>query len=165
LSRGARVAAASFALVAATGALPAEAAPAKPSSPALPAAPARLWLIAPTATGPWTMRIDNTGEEPIRIAADIRLLSFEIDTHTKGKRPQTCAVPSALRPRAFPEKRALLLAPGKSYIEHFDPHLFCFGKLADALRVGPAPKVVQEATYSALRGRGSRVPAYGRAAA
>jgi hypothetical protein len=80
------------------------------------------------------MRIDNTGEEPIRIAADIRLLSFEIDTHTKGKRPQTCAVPSALRPRAFPEKRALLLAPGKSYIEHFDPHLFCFGKLADALR-------------------------------
>jgi hypothetical protein len=80
------------------------------------------------------MRIDNTGEQPIRIAADIRLLSFEIDTHTKGKRPLTCAVPRALRPSTFPEKRAILLAPGKSYIEDFDPHLFCFGKLAEALR-------------------------------
>lgn len=80
------------------------------------------------------MRVDNTGDQPIRIAADPRLLSFEVDTHTKGKRPLSCAVPRALRPSGFPEKRALLLAPGKSYVESFDPRLFCFGKLADALR-------------------------------
>lgn len=122
------------ALLATMSAAPAAAAPPAPAAPSLPPTPARLWLIAPTATGPWTMRIDNTGEQPIRIAADLRLLSFEIDTHTKGKRPLTCSVPRALRPSSFPEKRALLLAPGKSYIETFDPHLFCFGKLAEALR-------------------------------
>lgn len=133
-SSGALAAAFGAALLATASAAPAKAAPPAPTAPSLPTTPARLWLIAPTAMGPWTLRIDNTGEQPIRIAADIRLLSFELDTHTKGKSLLRCSVPQALRPRAFPEKRALLLAPGKSYIEAFDPRLFCFGKLAEALR-------------------------------
>lgn len=119
--------------------------------PALPAPEVRTWLIATGALSPWTFRVDNEGAEPVRIPADIRLLSFEVDViDAKGKRKTTkCSVPASLRPDSFPDKRALLLAQGKSYIETFDPRLFCFGKDAAALDGGnvvhtrfgwPAPK-------------------------
>jgi hypothetical protein len=103
-----------------------------------------MWLIAPGPTEPWTLRIDNEGEKAIRIPADIRLLSFEIEVPSNDpKQPRrkptsyTCAAPDALRPSGFPESRALLLGPGQSYVESFDPRLFCFGKNAAAL-VGSA---------------------------
>lgn len=85
----------------------------------------------------------------MRVPADVRLLELEIevpvaDDPTAKKPPRVkpkpkpvrCAVPAALRPGSFPEQRALLLAPGQSYIEMFDPRLLCFGKSADALRGG-----------------------------
>jgi hypothetical protein len=87
------------------------------------------------------MRIDNEGARAVRIPADVRLLSFEIEVPSKEakKKPTTykCAVPDSLRPTGFPERRALLLAAGQSYIESFDPRLFCFGK-NDAALVGTA---------------------------
>lgn len=132
---------------------------AKEPEPELPPAEARLWVIAPAIEGPWTLRIDNTGPKPVRIPADVRLLEMEIDlpeppdppedTDPKKKKkpvwtkkkpapkPLTCSLPDALRPRGFPEDRALLLAPGESYIERFDPNLFCFGKSGAGL-VGSA---------------------------
>jgi hypothetical protein len=94
----------------------------------LPPAPARLWLIAPGPTGPWTLRLDNEGDRPMRIAADARLLQFEIETTevpAKGKprrKTTKCSAPASMRPSAFPERRALLLPPGHSYIEQIDPH-------------------------------------------
>jgi hypothetical protein len=39
-----------------------------------------------------------------------------------------------MRPKSFPNSRAVLLAPGQFYVEAFDPHLLCFGKNAAALR-------------------------------
>jgi hypothetical protein len=78
----------------------------------------------------------------MRIAADARLLQLEIETlevdgKGKAKRKTTrCAAPKGMRPEKFPEKRALLLAPGHSYIEEFDPHLVCFGKEGAALAGG-----------------------------
>jgi hypothetical protein len=36
----------------------------------------------------------------------------------------------------FPDRRGLLLAAGESYVESFDPHLFCFGKNGGALKGG-----------------------------
>jgi hypothetical protein len=127
----------------------------------LPPAEARLWVIAPSLEGPWTLRIDNPGSKPVRVPADVRLLDMEVDlpeppdppeaqdADPKKKKvtakkkpapkakPLRCALPDALRPSAFPEARALLLAPGESYIERFDPNLFCFGKSGAGL-VGAA---------------------------
>src|SRR5262249_38722793 len=118
--------------------------PKLPPPPPPPDAPARLWLIAPGPREPWTMRIDNEEDRAIRIPADIRLLSFDIevpmiDPKNPKKKPLTykCSAPDALRPSGFPDRRGLLLAPGQSYIESFDPRLFCFGKNAAAL-VGTA---------------------------
>ncbi|WP_437601628.1 hypothetical protein [Sorangium sp. So ce590] len=108
-----------------------------PEPPPLPPAPARVWLIAPSPRGPWTLRLDNDGERPMRIPADVRLLRFEIDTLNKRtKKTVRCAAPAGLKPSGFPERRALLLAPGQSYMEHFDPRLLCFGKDAAALAGG-----------------------------
>lgn len=118
--------------------------PKLPPPPPPPDAAARLIIVAPGPREAWTMRIDNEGTQAIRIPADIRLLSFEIDVPSKDpknpkKKPTTykCAAPDTLRPGGFPESRALLLAPGQSYVEPFDPRLFCFGKNAAAL-VGSA---------------------------
>ncbi|KYF91149.1 hypothetical protein BE20_15575 [Sorangium cellulosum] len=105
--------------------------------PPPPPAPARVWLVAPSPKGPWTLRIDNGGERPMRIPADVRLLRFEIDTLNKRTKKTTrCAAPVGLKPSGFPERRALLLAPGQSYVEHFDPRLLCFGKDEAALAGG-----------------------------
>lgn len=129
----------------------------KEPEPELPPAEARLWVIAPAIEGPWTLRIDNTGPKPVRIPADVRLLEMEIelpeppdppeDADPKKKKvvakkkpaskPVRCSLPDALRPSGFPEARELLLAPGESYIERFDPNLFCFGKSGAGL-VGSA---------------------------
>lgn len=117
--------------------------------PLLPAE-ARLWIIAPSPQGPWTLRIDNTGTRPVRVPADVRLIELEVEVPDltpvdEGKKkkppvrkakPVVCAAPASLRPSAFPEERALLLAPGQSYITSFDPLLLCFGKSADALQGG-----------------------------
>ncbi|MGK3965593.1 hypothetical protein WMF38_15635 [Sorangium sp. So ce118] len=108
-----------------------------PAPPPLPPAPARVWLIAPSPHGPWTLRIDNAGERPMRIPADVRLLRLEIDTLNKRtKKTVRCAAPAGLKPSGFPERRALLLPPGQSYMEHFDPRLLCFGKDEAALAGG-----------------------------
>lgn len=112
-----------------------------PEAPPLPPAPARLWLIAPSPHGPWTLRIDNEGERPMRIPADVRLLRLEVDTLNKRtKKTVRCAAPAGLKPSGFPERRALLLAPGQSYMEHFDPRLLCFGKDEAALAGGSVVK-------------------------
>ncbi|WP_437758088.1 hypothetical protein [Sorangium sp. So ce1389] len=108
-----------------------------PAPPPLPPAPARVWLIAPSPQGPWTLRIDNAGERPMRIPADVRLLRLEVDTLNKRtKKTVRCAAPAGLKPSGFPERRALLLPPGQSYMEHFDPRLLCFGKDEAALAGG-----------------------------
>lgn len=122
----------------------------------LPPAQAEAWVIAPHPREAWTLRIDNTGPKPIRIPADVRLLQLTIELpefgpapveedvqpkkkwapkkpKPKPKKPIVCEVPKAMRPSGFPEDRALLLAPGESYIDTFDPYLLCFGKSAAGL--------------------------------
>jgi hypothetical protein len=119
----------------------AQAKPAKPAKekpeepPPLPPVQARLWLIAPTLNGPWILRVQNEGSVAVRIPADVRLLRLEVQTDESAK-PVTCTLPKSLRPSSFPEDRALLLAPGHSYVESFDPRLFCFGASA-AAALGP----------------------------
>jgi hypothetical protein len=120
--------------------LPAYAQPKAPPPPPLEPVPARLWIVAPAPNGSWTFRLDNEGSLPIRIPADVRLLEFELERadpkNPKRKKSVKCKAPGGLRPAGFPEERALLLAPGESYLEEFDPRLICFGKDASALAGG-----------------------------
>lgn len=99
--------------------------------------PVKISITAPTPDPPWTMRVENSGEHPIRIAADVRLLSFELDWTTVSGGPQTqtlkCAAPSGLRPSKFPKARELYLKPGEAFQQDFDPRLYCFGFTGDAL--------------------------------
>ncbi len=92
--------------------------------------PVKLTVAAPTPDPPWAMRLENTGDHPIRIAADVRLLSFELDTK-HGK--QKCAAPAALRPSKLLKSRELYLKPGEAFQQEFDPRLYCFGLVGDAL--------------------------------
>ena len=114
--------------------------PRKPPEPALPSADVRLRILARSAEGLWTMRIENEGSHPVRVPADARLLELGLENgdtlSKKGRRKVTCKAPPGLRPDGFPEARALLLAPGEAYVEVFDPRLFCFGKDAQALTGG-----------------------------
>jgi hypothetical protein len=126
-----------------------------PDPSPLPPPEVRFWMAAPSPTGLWSFRIDNEGSKAVRIPADIRLLRFEIEAapvepppadpsakpkpKPKGKAdkkagPTVCELPAPLKPSGFPDKSALLLGPGESYLESFDPRLFCFGKDAGVLR-------------------------------
>ena len=115
--------------------------PPPPKPPELPDPGVHLRLLARSADGLWTMRLENEGPSPVRVPADARLLELTIedgDTLSKKKRPRpvTCKLPKAFRGAGFPEPRALLLAPGEAYVEKLDPRLFCFGKAATALAGG-----------------------------
>jgi hypothetical protein len=96
--------------------------------------PVRMSVIAPSADPPWTLRIENTGDQPVRIPADVRLLQLTLETGERGARTTRCELPRALRPARFPEARALVLGPGEVWQERFDPRLYCFGESADRLR-------------------------------
>ena len=109
--------------------------------PSLPAARIALRLEAPDIAGPWKMVVTNDGETPLRIAADGRLLSLEIEPPEAGgledpygkagpkKKPPppvVCKLPSDLRPASVLEERAIVLGPGSRYEEVVSPALYCF---------------------------------------
>jgi hypothetical protein len=97
----------------------------KPAAPAAPAPAVKLTLDAPTTRGPWTMRVTNAGEIPVRIVADARLLTLELTPRGESK-PVRCELPGDMRPPDDLE-RPLVLAPGRTYAETFEPRLYCFG--------------------------------------
>jgi hypothetical protein len=119
-------------------------------APPAPPLPVRLTVDAPSADPAWTLRVTNDGPSPIRLAADARLVSIELASAKKGRPATMCKAPAGLRPSDVRDDRALYLAPGATYVEAFDPRLYCFGanaeKLATGARVrvklgfGPAPK-------------------------
>lgn len=148
---------------ASAGSPSAPASPEKPKAPEpLPPPPVRVWVIAPGPTEAWTLRLDNEGTRPVRVPADARLLELEIDVPVldpeepkgaaapakkkpaakkKPPKPVKCAAPDTMRPSSFPEDRELLLAPGESYMQTFDPRLLCFGKNAGALVGGAVARI------------------------
>jgi hypothetical protein len=103
----------------------------------------RFRLVAPSAGGIWGLRIDNTSQRAVRLAADVRLLRLAITAPRNEKqalrrsRVTVCDGPRdfGLR-RRFPAGRALVLEPGFSYAERFDPRLLCFGAKASKLVAG-----------------------------
>ena len=123
--------------------------PKKPEPPPLPAPQVEL-RIEPRPANGWVMSVRNTGEVPLEIVADARLLRFELvptpsldgassivddaaaskpkpGAKKKGSKPKSaddraeCALPTSMRSDA----RRLVLAPGARYLEEFDPRLYC----------------------------------------
>ena len=121
-------------------------------APPLPPPRIALRLEAPDVAGPWKMVVTNDGDVPVRVAADGRLLSLEIERPEEGgpedpygkagarKKPPppvVCRLPSELRPSGVTEDRAVVLGPGTRYEEVVSPALYCFTESeAKALIVG-----------------------------
>lgn len=102
--------------------------------PELPA-PALTLSVTPGSGGAaWRLKVENTGEVPIRIAADPHLLVLDV-TPPNGK-PVTCKLPEDARPQT--DEGQELVVPGKrSWSAAFDPMFYCFGaKERDALVAG-----------------------------
>jgi hypothetical protein len=96
-----------------------------PPAPQAPAPQVALTIDAPTARGPWTVRVVNQGQVPVRIAADARLLSLDV-TPRGAPRAVHCDLPADMRPDDELET-ALVVPPGRAYTESFEPRLLCFG--------------------------------------
>lgn len=102
------------------------AAPKPPPAPVGPKPDVKLLLDTPTTHGPWTMHVVNDGDVPVRLVADVRLLSLEV-TPRGERKPVRCQLPADMRP-ADDSERALVLPPKRSYSESFEPRLYCFGE-------------------------------------
>jgi hypothetical protein len=85
----------------------------------------KLSLQPRTASGAWTIRIENEGPVPARVVADIRLLSLDV-TPRGAHRPLHCELPTAMRPTDELE-RSMVIPPKRAFAETFSPRLYCFG--------------------------------------
>jgi len=74
---------------------------------------------------PWTVTIENRGEHPVELVADSRLLAFSVRAPGMRKRTR-CALPESSRPKGRDPATVVLLRPGESVSEDFDPRFFCF---------------------------------------
>ncbi len=106
--------------------------------------PLTLSVAPGTAGGPWKLRVENTGDVPMRLAADPRLLILEITPPvgteldpagakkraSSRKAPEAvtvrCALPDDARP--INDEGRDLVVPGKrSWSTTIDPLFYCFG--------------------------------------
>lgn len=121
----------------------------KPKPPAPPPRPppkVDVTLSATTPTSGWSVKVQNTGTAPVRIIADAALLDLEITAPSGGAKVR-CTLPSDMVPASDME-RGLVLVPGRSYTERFDPRLFCFGD-REAAALVPGATVVAHYGFGA----------------
>jgi hypothetical protein len=103
---------------------------------------------------PWKMIVSNEGDVPVRLAADARLLTMEIqppagaaadaqpgvkagERKAKAPEPVVCKLPASLRPVGVVDDRAIILGPSTRYEEVINPILYCFDlRSARALTAG-----------------------------
>jgi len=98
--------------------------PEPPPEPVRPAPSVALAITAPSPDAAWTMRVENTGTVPLHVLADASFLSLEV-TPEGAKRSVRCSLPLEMRPHDA-DDRMLVIPPGRSYSEKFDPRVFCF---------------------------------------
>lgn len=86
---------------------------------------------------PWTLRVENQGELPMRLAADPRLLVLELVPGVGSSRTVTtvrCTLPADTRPQTD-EGRELVIPAKRAWSASFDPRFHCFDAKARALLV------------------------------
>lgn len=93
-----------------------------PPAPAQNPPRVALTLTAPSPNA-WKLRVENTGEVPLRLVADARLLSLEITPPT-GK-PVLCALPADARPVSDVGGNALVFLPKTAFTATIDPRFYC----------------------------------------
>lgn len=148
--------------------VPASAQAEEPTSAPAPAAGAIKLTITPSASGPWSMRIQNMGEGPVRVPADPRLLSLEIATPNaaaevdrKTKAPLAaprCVLPDDARP-STDDGREIVIPATRSWSSTFDPLFFCFGARERAALVAGASVKARFGWRSPAPGKGKAAPA------
>lgn len=80
---------------------------------------------------PWLVVLANSSEAPARVAADLRLLSLEIEppkdesAQSKPPKPHVCELPQADRPAQPDRELQVDLEPGLMLAHAFDPRLIC----------------------------------------
>lgn len=105
------------------------AAPKKAAVAALPGPAVTLTLAAGPGGAPWRIQIVNEGRVPVRIPADVRLLTIELTPTGDGKKKPIvakCTLPDDARP-SNDEGSELVVPPTKSWSAIFDPLFYCFG--------------------------------------
>lgn len=135
-------------------AVPAGAARPKAAPPPPPQDPPKVDVTLTTtgATLGWSVRLTNAGSVPLRVVADARLLSFDI-VPVGGGAAVRCALPADMVPSSD-AARGLVLVPGRSTTESFDPRLYCFGAREAAALVPGA----QVTPHYGFGGRGTGAP-------
>lgn len=146
----------------------------------LPAPPLALSVTPGTGGGPWKLKVENTGDVPVRITADARLLVLEVTppadfvdpTTKKGTKPKPvgtvrCILPDDARPSSD-EGRELVVPSKRSWSVSFDPLHYCFGARERATLVTgavvnarfgwPAPPPKPGAAGGAVRAKRPTVP-------
>ena len=119
------------------------------------AAPPLVVSLTPGSGGaPWKLRVENTGDVPVRVAADPRLLVLDVtppagfvDPTIKTKRaaaakpeepkPTRCILPDDARP-ASDEGKDLVIPAKRSWSTNVDPLFACFGARERAMLVSGA---------------------------
>jgi len=134
----------------------------KPTTPATPSANATLH-VTPAALGTsWTYEVTNSDTTPLRLVTDGRLLTLDVtpdedDDSAHVRRAVThCALPGEVRPTTDAEHVHVLM-PGATYVEEFDPRLYCFDR-HDALALTPGTHVVARLGWATTRGGQLRPP-------
>ena len=146
----------------------------KVGSEATPLPPPRvaLRIDAPDVAGPWKLVVTNDGEVPLRVAADGRLLSLEIQPPDDGATddpygkstvkkkpppPVVCRLPPDLRPSGVTDERAIILRPGSRYEEVVSPALYCFAQ-AEAKAIVPGARVTAKLGFPEAKGAPPKAP-------
>ncbi len=132
-----------------------------------PAAPQLKVDIVPLGApmGPWRLRVENAGPVPVRLIADARLVTLDVEAtaqeeddaqtaaaatgprkavaldkksakRKKGPLVAHCRLPAEMQPVDQDDGRALVVPPGRAYAETFDVRAMCFGAALDTLVPG-----------------------------
>jgi len=147
---------------------------AAPDPAPLPSPQVTLRVDAPEDKSAWRLVVTNEGDVPVRLAADGRLLTLEIQppepppveaTSKTGSKsaparkgppaPIVCRLPASLRPGGVVDDRALILGPGARYEEYVNPLLYCFDARA-AAALAPGATVTAKLGFPPPAARGPK---------
>ena len=73
----------------------------------------------------WVLRIQNIDAVPLRLVADARLLSLDVTADKPHATTRHCTLPPEMR-LTSDEEHTVIVPPRMSYVEAFDPRLYCF---------------------------------------